>query len=287
MKKIDDEILMAYVDSELGEEERKDVEAALANDPEARRKVDEYRTTRAAIDQFADILDEPVPDHLISAIRQNAEQSNVVKLSGRPKTGRGWFAIAASLVVGISLGTFATYKALDQSHNDETTLAESKIGDLSKALEIARAERKKAEEKIAASNVSKPATTLASGIENIFPSRLVAEAIENGSGLSADEQKRVLAELNRESLTTEASQYESLSDLQPTDTEGAKSQNQIETRDTVALATINKRNTLGEFSYAGQTCRLFKDHSQSSFNKLILLACKKGTGFWEIIQKRP
>ncbi len=87
MKKFDDEILMAYVDSELSEEERKDVELFIAADQQARETVERYRSTRTAIDQFANILEEPVPEHLVNTIRQHEQQTNVVQLSDQAKNG--------------------------------------------------------------------------------------------------------------------------------------------------------------------------------------------------------
>ncbi|NQV46346.1 MAG: hypothetical protein HQ504_01040 [Rhodospirillaceae bacterium] len=338
MKKFDDQILMAYVDSELGEDERKEVELFLAEDSQAREAVERYRTTRKVIDQFADILDEPVPGHLVDTIRQHERQ---------PKTGSRWMAIAASLVIGVGIGAFTTNHLAVQSFEKKASVsasnmaeqsealqslkaekeiaeknaviarrntasaektiaaAKSQIGDITRALQIAQAETEQIQEKLIAANRQKPVEPLAEGVENIFPYKLVSEAIENGSKLSADTQETILTELNREDppistassfsrliktnrekgLTTGASQYESLSDLQP-----AKAQ----TSELSGLNadTIRKpldqpkkvKTVLGEFSYSGKTCRLFEYATPHPTETLTLLACRSDSGFWKIIQ---
>ncbi len=150
MKKFDDEILMAYVDSELSEEERKEVELFLAEDPTARETVERYRITRTAIEHFADILEEPVPDHLINMIRQLEQQQDVVKLPGRKNAGRRWMAIAASLVIGVGFGSITMNYLVVQPSENEASIAANRMAELSHALEAMKAGKEAAEKNMAA-----------------------------------------------------------------------------------------------------------------------------------------
>ncbi len=326
MKKFDDEILMAYVDSELGPEDSKEVELFLAADQGARETVERYRKTRAAIDQFAAVLDEPVPDHLIDTIARHDRQATVVKLPPRPQTSHRWMAIAASLVIGVGLGTLTmNYLAVQSSRNEAATaankmaelsktleamkaeknlsqqavsLAKSTIDEMTSALEIAQAETGKAREQVLAANRENPKDPLVEEVENIFPVKLVAEAIDNGATLPADIRESLLAELNTEEppvtkassfsklirksseggLTTNASQYESLSDLQPTETDKT---NIVESLEPKKVNTI-----LGEFSYSGKTCRLFEYEHLPKAKVSTLIACRNISGLWQIIRSR-
>jgi negative regulator of sigma E activity len=108
---IDDELLMAYVDGELGATERATVEAALAQDADLRRRVESQKALRAALQgAFATTLKEPVPEALIAAARGTRGDS-VVDLASRraaraPRTWamREWIAMAASVVLGVGIG---------------------------------------------------------------------------------------------------------------------------------------------------------------------------------------
>ncbi|MES9828203.1 MAG: anti-sigma factor [Candidatus Thiodiazotropha sp.] len=58
--------LHAYVDGRLDNEARRDVESYLAENPEARRQVDEYQQINSLLKQIYDpILDEPIPPTLL------------------------------------------------------------------------------------------------------------------------------------------------------------------------------------------------------------------------------
>jgi len=351
MKKFDDEILMAYVDSELSEAERKEVELFLTEDAQARETVKRYRQTRTAIDQFADILDEPVPEHLVNTIRQHELQTNVAQLPDQSNKGSRWMAIAASLVIGVGLGTFTMNYLVVQPSEDGASVsankiaelsdalvemkaerevaeknaaiaeksaaeaektvaaAKSKIDNMARALEIAQAEKEQAQEQVLAANRERPKEFLAKWIENIFPLKLVSEAIENGSKLSADMQKSILSELNRttqpvttassfsklikkspeEGLTTGASQYESLSDLQPVEPDKAKTSEQTDMSDISPTKSLEPKKVnaiLGEFSHSGKTCRLFEYVTPHFTEASTLLACRNDPGLWKIIHRQ-
>lgn len=343
MKKFDEQTLMAYVDSELGAEERKEVELFLASDTQARETVERYRQTRMAIDRFSDILDESVPDDLIDTIRRHERRS---------KTGSRWMAIAASLVIGVALGALTTNYLVIQSSENAASVAASKMAELSEALQSLKAEKETADEnvviaekkaaaaektiavaksqiddiaralqnaqaetelaqgKLLAANREKLVEPVAGGINNIFPFRLVSEAIENGSKLSADIQETILSELNSEAppisttsnfsrlikksreegLTTGASQYESLSDLQPAKKERAQTSELSGPNAHITQKPSDQpkkvKAVLGEFSYSGKTCRLFEYETSRSTETSTLLTCRSASGLWEIIRSQ-
>lgn len=69
MAQLTDEQLMAYADGELDPPARAGVEAALAQDPEARRRLQIFMATGAPLsDLFSKPMREPVPAHLLARI---------------------------------------------------------------------------------------------------------------------------------------------------------------------------------------------------------------------------
>jgi anti-sigma factor RsiW len=124
MNRVDDVMLMAYVDGEVDAATAREIEAAMAADPavaaRAQRMRDGAAITRSA---FADVLHEPVPDRLIAALAGGgtlgaataAAAANVVRLEPR-KSGAttmgggvmGWAMAAglAALIVGYSAGRY-------------------------------------------------------------------------------------------------------------------------------------------------------------------------------------
>jgi len=119
MKKIDDETLMAYADSELDEEERKEVELALEDDADARARLEDFIVTGAAISHYAAVLEEPVPDHLEDLVRTHQKTAEVVQFP-RMISSRHWMALAASLVVGVALGSGSMKYFTGSAGPDET-----------------------------------------------------------------------------------------------------------------------------------------------------------------------
>jgi len=113
---VPDETLMAYADGEVDAATRAVIEAAMRDDPEIRRRIDEHRALRAAMQgAFSDVLDEPVPQRLIDAARGHnaAPAANVVDLArarrgvgDAPGRRRTWqpAAMAASVLLGAALG---------------------------------------------------------------------------------------------------------------------------------------------------------------------------------------
>lgn len=95
----------AYVDGEMDEIARRRFQAELVADPELARLVAAEEQLRATLRaRFDPLLDEPVPPALAALV---AEQAKVVPLAApRTRWSAGAFAaIAASLVLGLALGT--------------------------------------------------------------------------------------------------------------------------------------------------------------------------------------
>lgn len=107
---IDNEKLMAYADGELSQEERAEVERAVANDSALRSQLENHRRMRAELSgAYAGVMDEPVPEPLLTAARGAPREAEVVDLSARravrPQwSAREWGAMAASLAGGLIIG---------------------------------------------------------------------------------------------------------------------------------------------------------------------------------------
>lgn len=108
-----DEILMAYADGEVDDALRAQIEAAMAVDPAITDAVEQHRKLRARLrDAFSDSLSEPVPERLFAALAVPAAiETNVIQLADKRASDqtvrwrlREWSALAATFVVGVSLG---------------------------------------------------------------------------------------------------------------------------------------------------------------------------------------
>ena len=87
---MDEWALHAYADGELSPEQRAEVEALLARDPEAARKVADWKRQRELLKSaFDDVLDEPVPPQLSASLRVRAAPSRV----------NPWLAMAAAVLL--------------------------------------------------------------------------------------------------------------------------------------------------------------------------------------------
>jgi hypothetical protein len=115
----DDETLMAYADGELDAARRAEISAAIDHDADLGRRVEEFRALHGQLSgAFAKVLHEPVPDALVKAARGGASAAPAsIQKSGRvlqfpqrgsrapgaPWRGREWFAMAASVLLGVAL----------------------------------------------------------------------------------------------------------------------------------------------------------------------------------------
>ncbi|MHA6766612.1 anti-sigma factor family protein [Sphingobium ummariense] len=106
MSMIDEAMLIAWVDGELDEVNRRRVERALADDPALAERAETHRRLRARLtDHFAPVGEEPVPDRFRTLLAESAAMVSMER-PGRSRW-RGWAtggAIAASLLLGLGLG---------------------------------------------------------------------------------------------------------------------------------------------------------------------------------------
>ena len=109
---IDDETFFAWLDGELDGEQAEQVAAAVAGDPELERRAEQHRGFESRFrGAFDSVAAAPVPERLAQAIKPSPDK--VVHFFARPRAandGGGWAwpqwaAIAATLVLGIGLGT--------------------------------------------------------------------------------------------------------------------------------------------------------------------------------------
>lgn len=114
-----DETLMAYVDGELDEQARVAVEAAMLADPDIAARVARQQALRKRVRlAFARVVEEPVPERLLSAATAAPlRTANVIPLRRR-QTPRWswpeWGSMAACLAAGVVLTlTFVRFAAVE------------------------------------------------------------------------------------------------------------------------------------------------------------------------------
>jgi len=111
---IDDDKFFAWLDGELEPVEAAEMEAAVAADPKLARLAEEHRALAAKLKQtFDPIASVPVPDLLQATLRPSADVVDFVAAKrGRPMRALPqWTTIAATLVVGIFLGTMVPQRS--------------------------------------------------------------------------------------------------------------------------------------------------------------------------------
>jgi len=95
--KVNDEMLMAFVDGELDQATAEEVRRATARDAGLARRADQFRTARQwSKNAFADILRQPAPERLVGAVL--GRPSAVVPLRRR-RLPSGSLALAASIAI--------------------------------------------------------------------------------------------------------------------------------------------------------------------------------------------
>lgn len=97
MKKVSEEMLMAYADGELDGETAAELARAIAADPGLQDRVARLHAARSLTrDAYADVLDEPVPERLIAAA--SAGRSNRRSLGWRFV----WMPIGAAALASVA-----------------------------------------------------------------------------------------------------------------------------------------------------------------------------------------
>lgn len=110
MTRVDDVMLMAYVDGEVDAATARQIERAVGADPALAERVRMFRESAAMLrGAFAESLHEKVPDRLVAALSPLGKPDNVVKLGARRPARQivGW-AMAASLAA-LVVGAGSTY----------------------------------------------------------------------------------------------------------------------------------------------------------------------------------
>lgn len=107
MTSLSDEKLVAYADGELSDEEAADIRKQLRDDAEARSRLAMFESSaRLAKEAFSDVLREPVPEHLMSAVGAPPRQDG--STAGQGGIWRWLFGPAvplagASLLAGMAI----------------------------------------------------------------------------------------------------------------------------------------------------------------------------------------
>jgi hypothetical protein len=143
----EDEKFFAWLDGELGPAEAAEMEAKVAADPQLQRLADQHRALGAQLTgAFDPVAAADVPDHLREALRPPAE---VIEFPTARRVGTfpslpRWAAMAATLAVGILVGTFVPqrggapvemqggklYAAATLNHALDAQLASAPAGDV-------------------------------------------------------------------------------------------------------------------------------------------------------------
>jgi hypothetical protein len=145
---LDEQTLIAYVDGELDPEKRAAVERAMQIDAAVARRVAEHQRLRERVAlAHRGALDEPVPERLLRVLgepdRRDVAASTSISETRSRASRRTWApsnlwpAMAACLVVGVTLGLLAPL-LLRGTHGDYVTTAEGGLratGALAHALE--------------------------------------------------------------------------------------------------------------------------------------------------------
>jgi anti-sigma factor RsiW len=110
MTRVDDVMLMAYVDGEVDAATARQIEHAIAADPTLSARARMFRDSAAMLrGAYSDALHEKIPDRLINALRPLAKPNNVATFQTRRPARQivGW-AMAASLAA-LVIGASGTY----------------------------------------------------------------------------------------------------------------------------------------------------------------------------------
>ncbi|BBD97531.1 anti-sigma factor [Sphingobium amiense] len=130
MSGIDEAMLIALVDGELDEVNRRRVERAVADDPALAARLADHRRLREQLSaHYAPVAQEPVPPRLQALLEEAATVTPII----RPKRRMaGWAmggAIAASLVLGLGIGRMSGGEAGPIGVRDGVMVAQGPLAD--------------------------------------------------------------------------------------------------------------------------------------------------------------
>jgi hypothetical protein len=114
---VNDETFFAWLDGELDAQEAARVAAEVAADPRLSAMAKEHRSMQARLrGAFDPLLDEPVPDRLLAAVRSPAP-ADVIDFGEAKKrrerywpSAPQWGAMAATLAIGVLIGTIVPHQ---------------------------------------------------------------------------------------------------------------------------------------------------------------------------------
>ena len=133
MNQIDEAMLIALVDGELDEVNRRRVERAVADDPALAQRLAQHRALRETLSgHYRPVAEEPVPDRFRALL---TESETVVPMTRPVRRWGGWAmggAIAASLVLGLAVGRFSGGETGPIGMQGGTLMAQ---GELARALD--------------------------------------------------------------------------------------------------------------------------------------------------------
>jgi hypothetical protein len=109
---ISDDIFFAWLDGELEDEEAARVAAQVQSDPDLAARAEQHRAMHRRLKGgFDPVADAAIPDRLLAAFRQSEPEVVDLGAARRSREARSWkplpqwVAIAATLAVGILVGT--------------------------------------------------------------------------------------------------------------------------------------------------------------------------------------
>src|SRR4051794_21125425 len=105
---MDDEKFFAWLDDELAPEEAAKMEAEVAADPKLAQLTEQHRSLGARLKgAFDPVAEAAVPAHLQAALRPSADviDFGAAKRRRTMPSLPQWAALAATLAVGVSIGT--------------------------------------------------------------------------------------------------------------------------------------------------------------------------------------
>ena len=114
--------LSAYIDHELSDEDTRAIEALLATDPSLAAELDQLIAANdAAIAEFDEVLDDPVPSFLIDMIEDADLDDHSINVPQAANSNNSWLPDWRSAAAGICLlvaGGFAGYVINEVSGNN-------------------------------------------------------------------------------------------------------------------------------------------------------------------------